>query len=115
MMTMAGCTLPISFCTSARVVSKVVKPTSPEAWSWTQATLLYLPRSIARLVDLDAVLVIVFIWKLLVGVLGFERVVTFRLRRPHAWILSAASRLSHSAPLLAPGIQFFATLLLTLT
>src|SRR5262249_30062771 len=81
MLTTAGCVLPISWRSSAREVSKVVKVNSPLAWSWTQATLLYLPRSMARMV-VHAV-VVVFICKLLVGIVGFVCMVTFRLPRPH--------------------------------
>jgi hypothetical protein len=61
MMTTAGWCLSISLRNSARVVSNVVKLISPVAWSWTQATLLYLPRLMARMVFVDAVVVIVFI------------------------------------------------------
>ena len=50
MMTTPGCSLASKRCTSARVVSNVVKRTSPLSGSWTQATLLYLPRSMARMV-----------------------------------------------------------------
>jgi len=57
----AGSSLAIMCCSSSRVVSKVVKLISPVAWSWTQATDLYLPRSMARMVDVDAVFAIVFI------------------------------------------------------
>src|SRR5262249_23852132 len=74
-------------CISLRVVSKVVKRNSPEASSCTQATLLYLPRSMARMVAVDAagdpVFVVVFMlasssW----GWWGLSRG-NFRLPRPH--------------------------------
>src|SRR6267142_461942 len=77
-----GRSWPISLRNSARVVSKVVKAYSPVAGSWTQATLLYLPRSIARMAFVDAVVVIVFILQAPRGVVGFVCVVTFRLPRP---------------------------------
>src|SRR5689334_9515391 len=51
----------IIFRDSALVVSKVAKRNSPVSWSRWQATLLYLPRSMAKMeVFLNAVVVIVF-------------------------------------------------------
>jgi hypothetical protein len=49
-----------SLSSSADVVSKVVKGTSPVARSWAHATLLYLPRSMARMVFGDAAAAMVF-------------------------------------------------------
>jgi hypothetical protein len=57
----AGCSFATSFRSSTRVVSKVVKRSSPVAGSCTQATLLYLPRSTATMTFVDALFVIVFI------------------------------------------------------
>ena len=56
MTTTPGCSLSISLRSSARVVSIVVKPISPLAWSWTLATDLYLPRSMARMVFVHPVM-----------------------------------------------------------
>src|SRR5262249_3286425 len=61
MTTTAGCSLSTSLRISARVVSKAEKRNSPVAWSQTQATLLYLPRSMATMTFVDALFVIVFI------------------------------------------------------
>src|SRR5437667_11178813 len=60
MMTTAGCSLSSSCRTAERVVSKVVKRYSPVSGSRRQTTLLYLPRSMARMVFVDAVVEIVF-------------------------------------------------------
>src|SRR5262249_25159074 len=66
MTTTAGCVPASKDSSSVRVVSKVVKRTSPVAWSRMQATHLYLPRSMARMallveaVPVDAVFVMVF-------------------------------------------------------
>ena len=67
MTTTAGCVAASKRPISARVVSKVVKRASPVAWSRTQATLLYLPRSMARMVLVDAVIEIVFMVQASVG------------------------------------------------
>src|SRR5437588_12077548 len=60
MMTTAGRSLSSSCRTAERVVSKVVKRYSPVSGSRRQTTLLYLPRSMARMVFVDAVVEIVF-------------------------------------------------------
>src|SRR5262249_30749091 len=72
-----------SRCISLRVVSKLVKRKVPLASSCTQATLLYLPRSMARMVLVDAALVRVFMLQAPRGGCGVCRAVNFRLPRPH--------------------------------
>jgi hypothetical protein len=88
MTTTPGCSLSINRRSSARVVSMVVKRISPLAWSWTQVTDLYLPRSMARMVFVSAApdaagFVIVFMVQTPPGGGGLCCVVTFRLPRPH--------------------------------
>ena len=61
MMTTVARFLVSSRCISLRVVSKLEKRKVPEAPSWTQATLLYLPRSMARMVSAAVVLAVVVI------------------------------------------------------
>src|SRR5262249_45340214 len=61
MMTTAGRSLVSSRCISLRVVSKVVKRKVPGASPREQATLLYLPRSMARIVSAAVVLAVVVI------------------------------------------------------
>src|SRR5262249_17832867 len=61
MMTTVGRSLARSRCISLRVVSKLVKRKGPAASAGAQATLLNLPRSMARMVPAAAVLAVVVI------------------------------------------------------
>src|SRR5262245_58069921 len=94
MRTTVGRSLLSSRCSSLRVVSKLVKRKVPEAWSWTQATLLYLPRSMARMVSaaVAAAVVVVVIVQAPVGVRGgWETVIPSGYHGPHGFPMNCLS------------------------